>query len=166
MNLCLHSINSNSVYLPSVVNVYINTKKLFFYNITFYWTDSNMAQSNSIENPLSLRAKVCIAASNDLQISYTIVLLVINVLLSIIASLGNTLILFALHKECALHPPSKLLFRCLALTDLLVGCSHSLCISYIWRHFWLNIKIGEEIFAFTLQPLASSPQILCAWCRY
>ena len=132
MNLCLHSINLNSVYLPSVVNVYINTKKLFFYNITFYWTDSNMAQSNSIENPLSLRAKVCIAASNDLQISYTIVLLVINVLLSIIASLGNTLIFFALHKECALHPPSKLLFRCLALTDLLNGCiSQPLYILYL-----------------------------------
>ena len=91
-----------------------------------------MAQNNSIENPLSLRAKVCIAASNDLQISYTIVLLVINVLLSIIASLGNTLIFFALHKECALHPPSKLLFRCLALTDLLVGCiSQPLFILYL-----------------------------------
>ena len=85
-----------------------------------------------IENPLSLRAKVCIAASNDLQISYTIVLLVINVLLSIIASLGNTLIFFALHKECALHPPSKLLFRCLALTDLLNGCiSQPLYILYL-----------------------------------
>ena len=132
MKLCLHSINSNSVYLPSVVNVYINTKKLFFYNITFYWTDSNMAQNNSIENPLSLRAKVCIAASNDLQIFCIIVLLVINALLSIITSLGNTLILYALHKESALHPPSKLLFRCLALTDLLVGCiSQPLYILYL-----------------------------------
>ena len=132
MKLCLHSINSNSVYLPSVVNVYINTKKLFFYNITFYRTDSNMAQNNSIENPLSLRAKVCIAASNDLQIFCIIVLLVINALLSIITSLGNTLILYALHKESALHPPSKLLFRCLALTDLLVGCiSQPLYILYL-----------------------------------
>ena len=33
----------------------------------------------------------------------------------------NSLILVALHKESALHAPSKLLYRCLATTDLLVG---------------------------------------------
>ena len=91
-----------------------------------------MAQNFSDENPRSLLAEICIAASNDLKISYTIVLLVMNALLSIIASLGNTLILFALHKESALHPPSKLLFRCLALTDLLNGCiSQPLYILYL-----------------------------------
>ena len=91
-----------------------------------------MAQNNSIENTLSLRAKVCIAASNDLQIFRMIVFLVINALLSIITSLGNTLILYALHKESALHPPSKLLFRCLALTDLLIGgISQPLFILYL-----------------------------------
>jgi len=42
-------------------------------------------------------------------------------LFSITATLGNTLILVALHKETSLHPPSKLLYRCLAMTDLLVG---------------------------------------------
>ena len=91
-----------------------------------------MAQNFSDENPRSLLAEICIAVSNDLQISYTIVLLVMNALLSIIASLGNTLILFALQKESALHPPSKLLFRCLALTDLLIGCiSQPLYILYL-----------------------------------
>ena len=45
----------------------------------------------------------------------------INILLSITATLGNSLILAALHKESSLHPPSKLLYRCLATTDLLVG---------------------------------------------
>ena len=91
-----------------------------------------MAQNNSIENTLSLRAKVCIAASNDLQIFRIIVFLVVNALLSIITSLGNMLILYALHKESALHPPSKLLFRCLALTDLLIGCiSQPLFILYL-----------------------------------
>jgi len=44
-----------------------------------------------------------------------------NIFLSITASLGNTLILVALHKETSLHPPTKLLFRCLAVTDLSVG---------------------------------------------
>ena len=50
-----------------------------------------------------------------------IVLLVLNTFLSITAFLGNTLILVALHKEYSLHPPSKLLLRSLAITDLLVG---------------------------------------------
>ena len=37
------------------------------------------------------------------------------------AFLGNFLILAALNKESYLHPPSKLLYRCLATTDLLDG---------------------------------------------
>ena len=45
----------------------------------------------------------------------------IYVFFSITAILGNTLILVALHKESSLHPPSKLLYRCLATTDLSVG---------------------------------------------
>ena len=46
---------------------------------------------------------------------------VVNIFLSVAAFLGNTLILVALHKENSLHPPSKLLFRCLAISDLCVG---------------------------------------------
>ena len=45
----------------------------------------------------------------------------VYILLSITTFLGNSLILVALHKESSLHPPSKLLYRCLATTDLLVG---------------------------------------------
>ena len=45
----------------------------------------------------------------------------VNILLSVIVILGNTLILVALHKENSLHPPSKLLLRCLAISDLCVG---------------------------------------------
>ena len=46
---------------------------------------------------------------------------VLNIFLSITASLGNALILIALRKQTGLHPPTKLLFRCLAVTDLCVG---------------------------------------------
>ena len=46
---------------------------------------------------------------------------VLNIFLSITAVLGNALIIVALHKESPLHPPSKLLLRCLATTDLFVG---------------------------------------------
>ena len=45
----------------------------------------------------------------------------VNIFFSITAFVGNSFILIALHKEFSLHPPSKLLYRCLATTDLLVG---------------------------------------------
>ena len=45
----------------------------------------------------------------------------LNIFVSVNAFLGNTLILLALHKETSLHPPSKLLYRNLAITDLFVG---------------------------------------------
>ena len=50
-----------------------------------------------------------------------IFLLVLNISVSITAFLGNSLILVALQKESSLHPPSKLLYRNLAITDLCVG---------------------------------------------
>ena len=47
---------------------------------------------------------------------------VLNSFFSVTAFLGNTLILVALHKiDSSLHPPSKLLLRSLATTDLFVG---------------------------------------------
>ena len=49
------------------------------------------------------------------------VTITLNILLSITASLGNTLILIALRKVTSLHSPTKLLFQCLAITDLGVG---------------------------------------------
>ena len=45
----------------------------------------------------------------------------LNVFLSITAALGNLLILVALPRVSSVHPPTKLLYRCLAITDLLVG---------------------------------------------
>ena len=45
----------------------------------------------------------------------------LNIFFSVTAFLGNTVILVGLHKETSLHPPSKLLYRNLAITDLCVG---------------------------------------------
>ena len=59
----------------------------------------------------------------------------VDILLSITAFAGNSLILVALHKESSLHPPSKLLYCCLATTDLLVGLvSLPLCALY-----WMSV---------------------------
>ena len=60
------------------------------------------------------------AAGTD-YIGAVVFLSALNMFLSITAILGNILILFALYKVSSLHSPTKLLFRCLAVTDLLVG---------------------------------------------
>ena len=56
-----------------------------------------------------------------LQQQLSICFVAVDIILSITAFVGNSLILVALYKESSLHPPSKLLYRCLATTDLLVG---------------------------------------------
>ena len=45
----------------------------------------------------------------------------LNIFLSITAVVGNVLILIALKNVASVHPPTKLFFRCLAVTDLCVG---------------------------------------------
>ena len=61
-----------------------------------------------------------------------IFLSVLNILLSVTTFLGNTLILVALPKETSLHPPSKLLFRNLVITDLCVGIiAEPLLVAYL-----------------------------------
>ena len=45
----------------------------------------------------------------------------LNIFLAITASIGNALILIALHKVSSIFPPTKLFFRCVAVTDLGVG---------------------------------------------
>ena len=64
-----------------------------------------------------------------------IILSVLNIFLSITAFLGNTLILVALHKDRSLHPPSKLLFCSLAITDLCVG----IIVEPIRVTFWMSM---------------------------
>ena len=63
--------------------------------------------------------------------SELIFLSALNIFFFVTAFLGNTLILVALHKETSLHPPSKLLYRNLAITDLCVGIiSEPLFVTY------------------------------------
>ena len=45
----------------------------------------------------------------------------LNIFLAIAATLGNTLILIAFHKVSPIHPPTKCLLRCLAMSDFCVG---------------------------------------------
>ena len=79
------------------------------------------------------------------------VTITLNILLSITASLGNTLILIALRKVISLHSPTKLLFQCLAITDLGVGLiSQPLYVIYLFLinfnlKLWNIISILQDI---------------------
>ena len=69
----------------------------------------------------TLEQLMCSAGLNDGLHGQLTFLTVLNSFLSVTAFLGNALILVALHNESSLHPPSKLLLRSLATTDLCVG---------------------------------------------
>ena len=57
----------------------------------------------------------------ELTAGIAIFLSTLNIFLSITAILGNALILVALRNVSSVYPPTKLLLRCLAVTDLCVG---------------------------------------------
>ena len=75
-----------------------------------------MDSCNEHINLTGTLGQVCVLPTGIATIYFTL-----NIALSITASLGNILILVALHKVSSIHPPTKLLFRCLAVTDLCVG---------------------------------------------
>ena len=111
-----------------------------------------MANSTEYENSTSATE---VTSWNAYSTSMAI-LAGINIFLAITASLGNTLILIALHKVTSIYPPTKLLFRCLAVTDLLVGLiSQPLYVTFLFRFFtaW-NVNdtaiMDAEIFFFFL----------------
>ena len=83
----------------------------------------------------------------------------INVALSITATLGNALILVALHKESSLNPPSKLFLRCLALSDLCVGLvAQPLAVGSLLsavNHRWKLCRISEILWYFVSMMLTN-----------
>ena len=78
----------------------------------------------------------------------SICFLAVDILLSITVFAGNSLILVALHKESCLHPPSKLLYRCLATTDLLVGLVaqplNALCWMSVVQEHWSRCRYARD----------------------
>ena len=81
----------------------------------------------------------------------------LNIFLSITAFLGNTLILVALHKETSLHPPSKLLYRNLAIVDLCAGIiAEPLAVTYftsVVKEKWYicyYAYLAENLLGYTL----------------
>ena len=115
-----------------------------------------MANSTEYENSTSATE---VTSWNAYSTSMAI-LAGINIFLAITASLGNTLILIALHKVTSIYPPTKLLFRCLAVTDLLVGLiSQPLYVTILFPRFTTgneNVAIVlADGFFFRLLPAVS-----------
>ena len=84
---------------------------------------------------------------------------VLNAFLSITAILGNVLVLVALRKDSSLHPPSKLLLRSLAVTDLCAGLfSEPLYVTLlvtIVNEYWNICRYVQVAVAATARILAS-----------
>ena len=90
-------------------------------------------------------------SSEVFNLATVIIFCSLNILLSITASVGNILILIALRKVTSLHSPTKLLFQCLAITDLGVGLiSQPLYVIYVFLinynpKLWNIISILHDI---------------------
>ena len=99
--------------------------------------------------------------SSQLPIGVLTSLLAFNIILSFTASLGNVLILLTIYKVSSLHPVTKLLFACLATTDLCVGLfSQPLFVANII----LNIDLANtdlEIFYHLSEVIYISSYLLC-----
>ena len=63
----------------------------------------------------------------------------LNIFLAFTATLGNTLILIALHKVSSIHPPTKFLLRFLAMTDFCVG----VIVQPLFVAFLMKIESGK-----------------------
>ena len=96
-----------------------------------------MAPSNFTieENEKTVEELVCSAEFTAEVHKELIFVLLVFIVLSITAFLGNTLILVALHKESSLHPPCKLVYRNLAITDLCVG----LIVGPLALIYWISV---------------------------
>ena len=87
--------------------------------------------------------------SANIRVDKNIAIEAVNIVFSITASLGNILILIALRKVTSIHPPTKLLFQCLAITDLGVGLiSQPLMATLMLLVDNIDIKIWNVLFLY------------------
>ena len=113
----------------------------------------------SLQAGLLCNANLAIHRNSSQPSTIFLVISGINVVLSITATLGNTLILVALHKESFLNPPSKLFLRCLALSDLCVGLvAHPVTVVSLLaavNHRWKLCRFGEILWYYVSMMLTN-----------
>lgn len=111
---------------------------------------------NNTEDKRFMRA---LRQATSLPTGIAVFLSTLNILLSVTASLSNALMLIALQKGSTLPQPTKLLFRCLAVTDLCVGLIiQPLFVSYLFNAV---TKIDLNLLFYIVEVANSSGFILC-----
>ena len=111
-----------------------------------------------VENHKTVQELFCTAEFVRGVESELIFLSALNIFFSVTAFLGNTLILVALHKETSLHPPSKLLYRNLAITDLCVG----IIVEPLFVTYWTSVvKERWDICYHAIRASGFSSTIFC-----
>ena len=80
-----------------------------------------MSTTNFTGHSQKLEGIFCSAELSETIHIPLICLSAVNIIFALTATMGNTLIVIALQRETSLHPPSKVLLRNLAVTDLCVG---------------------------------------------
>ena len=97
---------------------------------------------------------------STLPASIAIFLPALNFFLAVTTSLGNVMILVALNKVTSLHPPTKLLFRCLAVTDFFVGLiSQPLYAMSLFLHY--QEEKNSKIYFYIAKLNTGSNFVLC-----
>ena len=117
---------------------------------------TNFTDDNSQKTLSELRCKAEFIGKVHSELIF---LSALNTFLSITAFLENILILVALHKDTSLHPPSKLLFRNLAITDLFVGITAE----PLYVVYWMSeVRERWDVCFYVLLSGLSASYILCA----
>lgn len=119
------------------------------------WTCYQLLNTNCTRS--SERRKM--AAGNHTGVA--VFLLVLNIFLSLTAILGNILILFALYKVSSLHSPTKLLFLCLAVTDLFIGLISQPLFAVAIMSEIPNVNLNPLCLYYVGRVNSSSSYILC-----
>ena len=85
---------------------------------------------------------------------------VFNIFLSITASLGNALILVALHKVTSIHPPTKQFFQFLAVSDICVG----VIVQPLFAIFLVSriTEVKQDVLYYMYEVSRASSWTLCA----
>ena len=73
------------------------------------------------------------------QTPFFVFIFSLHIFFAFTTTLGNTLILIGLHKVSSIHPPTKFLLRCLAMTDFCVG----VIVQPLFAAFMMEIASGN-----------------------
>ena len=112
----------------------------------------NETQTKTFEGPECFSIRV--AEFKQQSVSFSAA----NIFLSILATLGNSLILVALHKVSSLRPPSKVLYRCLATTDLLIG----FITQPLYATYWISLVHEHwSLCRYSLSATSVTGYVLC-----